>query len=96
MNQTIELASLSVLVSYRDSENVMNQQLVPFRVYEQHDRYIAIPMLREEEITPMGLPERIAFRVNHKDIIALDGASEALMKTIKDIVRELNFQRLIG
>ena len=96
MIQTIELASLTVLVQYRDAQQAVKHQLVPFKVYEQHDRYIAIPLLREEELIPMGIPERIAFRMGSKDIIAIDGASETLMKTIREIVRELNLQRLLG
>ena len=95
MIQTIELASLTVLVHYRDAQQGANHQLVPFKVYEQHDRYIAIPLLREEELVPMGLPERIAFRVSNKDIISLDGGGELLMKTIREIIRELNLQRLL-
>lgn len=85
MNTINDVASISVLVQYMQN-NETRHDIVPFKVYEQNESYIAIPYISENDRVKMQLPEQIRFQIiNNKIVAATDSHRQVIFSLATEI-----------
>jgi len=91
---TNELGSVTVLISSGSGASTINQ-IVPFRVYRESEKYKAIPLIEEEERKKVDLPSEFFFEFINHTIIPAKGTKEHNLDAIRNIVQELKMQEII-
>ncbi len=96
MIQTNEVASITVLIPFRLPGNIISQEIVPFKIYEEDTWYRAIAQISASDRIQADLPENILVSFNGQKIVVKDDADQNLIAVLRNIVQELKMQRLIG
>ena len=91
-----DFKTVSILVNSSSNGNVAPQKIVSFQVSREGQQYKAIPMLYDEEIKGLGLPEIISFTFVDNCIIPAKSMNENTIEIIKNIIREFLFQDAIN
>jgi len=88
MQSINDVASISVLIKYTHN-NQINNDIVPFKVYEQDGSFIAIPYISEEDRTKMQLPEQIRFKMISNKIVAITESHREVILSLATEIRLL-------
>ena len=91
---TNEIASITILVPYRRGNEIINQ-IIPFKVFREHQRYKAIPLISTEERIITGLSEELSFRFIENKIIPDAEVNEANGNAMNNIANELRMLRIV-
>ena len=91
---TSEIASITILVPYKKGDETVNQ-IIPFKVFRNEQRYKAIPLISNEERKLSGLSHELSFRFEENRIIPETETTEANMNAINNIARELRMLRIV-
>lgn len=89
-----EIASITILVPYNKGDETINQ-IIPFKVYRDQQRFKAIPLITEEERILTGLPAEILFQFVNYTVIPAAETNEENLESINNIVRELKMLRIV-
>jgi len=91
---TNEIASITILVPYLRGNEIINQ-IIPFKVFREHQRYKAIPLISTEERKITGLSEELSFRFIENKIIPETETNDENLKAINNIANELRMLRIV-
>ena len=89
-----EIASITVLVPYQRGNETINQ-ITPFKLFRQQERYKAIPLISAEERKLTGLSAELSFRFTENRIISEGDSNEANLSAINKIAGELMILRIV-
>lgn len=88
------IASISVLLPFKNGKDVVNQ-IIPFKVFRDEKQYKAIPLITSGERKSAGLSEELIFTFHQNSIVAKAATNEAGVNAINNIASELKMLRII-
>lgn len=95
MTSLNEIASITVLVSNRTSDTVTSQDIIPFRVYQDEQRFTAIPLINDEERKRTFLPNEVHFDLIDQRFVPGKDMQGNVLDVISNIIQELKMQKLL-
>lgn len=89
-----EIASITILVSFKQNQEVINK-IVPFKVYGHHQYYKAVPLVSSEEREIAGIPEEVLFTFANNTLMASEDLNTERLGMLNNIIRELKILRVV-
>lgn len=83
-----DVVSVSVLVQYMHN-NESKHDIVPFKVYEQNESYLAIPYIAEDDRLKMQLPVQIRYQIINNKIVATTESHRQVILSLATEIRLL-------
>ena len=91
---TNEIASITILLPFQKGNELVNQ-IIPFKVFRQEEKYKAIPLISLEDRKDTGLSEELCFTLRQNRIVADAETNAAGINAINNIAGELRLLHIV-
>lgn len=89
------IANVNISIPYKGPGNVIRQNPVSFDIYSDQGGYRAVPALNDQERRIANLPPELVFTYENGRPVSARGERDGNFHAIRDIVSELQKQKLI-